>query len=379
MAARPPHIVSSLVSDQEDAALVTKAFRFMGQRFVPDSYIFQQLVYDEIGLYHGSGEPFTLEPSFAGPIRAFPRGLDLASVLGSSLANEILAAEGDTDYEGYPERVAALQKEFSALPETQWTQNLYWNWLHTLRPLLAEKGAGYPTFMRGAAWAAKALNTFLGSWTELRHDTVLYTKQSYVGMTMRAPMPIETERLPAGYVEPELEVWARLLSLVRQTREGLLERDLLNDEFDAKFVMMQDLLQALYTISVDELEAQTLSEEQEAVISAIGRQLEAITTFSERIEEEISSEADERMAIVVDVHTDVNTGQVLQEGVGDPYTIYVVVPVGEQTFVAAGGVFTHYEFKHPMADRLTDEAWQGMPKPPLAPWLQEVIPQAAGD
>ena len=33
--------------------------------------------------------------------------------------------------------------------------------------------------MLNQAWAHKELNTFLGSWTELKHDTILYTKQNY--------------------------------------------------------------------------------------------------------------------------------------------------------------------------------------------------------
>ena len=37
---------------------------------------------------------------------------------------------------------------------------------------------GYPSFMRNEAWTDKSLNTSLGSWAELRHDTILYAKQS---------------------------------------------------------------------------------------------------------------------------------------------------------------------------------------------------------
>jgi hypothetical protein len=59
MALRPPKIVSSYVTDREKPEEVTKGFRFMGQRFIPDSYIFQQLVYDKVKGYRGGGKPFT--------------------------------------------------------------------------------------------------------------------------------------------------------------------------------------------------------------------------------------------------------------------------------------------------------------------------------
>ena len=37
------------------------------------------------------------------------------------------------------------------------SQNLYWNWMHTLRPLTRQVPDGYPTFMLNQAWAHKEL------------------------------------------------------------------------------------------------------------------------------------------------------------------------------------------------------------------------------
>jgi hypothetical protein len=102
--------------------------------------------------------------------------------------------------------------------------------------------------------------------------------------------------------------------------------------------------------------------------------LEGITTFSAKVEEEITSEADERMAVVADVHTDVNTGQVLEEGVGDAFLIYVIAPVEGQLVATQGGVFSYYEFTQPMDDRLTDEAWQALePKRDLPIWTGSFV------
>jgi len=340
---RPPKIVSSYVTDQEKPSSTTKGFRFMGQRFVPDSYIFQQLVYDKIG-----------------------------AVLGSERALEILETEGDAAYEGYGEQMSNLRREFADLPGEQWAENLYWNWLHTLRPMLKPKGEGYPVFMRTSSWLDKGLNAFLGSWAELRHDTILYAKQSY---TLRATsMRPERPKL-RGYVEPEIEVWNRLLCLIRQMHEGLSSRHLLNDEFERRLSQMENLVESLRDIAEKELLNKPLSEEEAAIIERIGGTLEGITTFSEKVKGEITSQADERMAIVADVHTDVNSGQVLEEGVGDPFAIYVIVPHGGETVICVGGVFSHYEFKQPMDQRLTDEEWQKMGKPPLAPWISELVKQ----
>jgi hypothetical protein len=65
---------------------------------------------------------------------------------------------------------------------------------------------------------------------------------------------------------------------------------------------------------------------------------------------------------------------VLEEGVGDAFHIYVVVMVEGELVVADGGVFSYYEFKQPMSDRLTDEAWQEMsPKPDQPSWTGSFI------
>jgi hypothetical protein len=369
---RPPAIVGGFVTDTQDAEEMTMGFRFMGQRFIPDSYMFQQLVYDKVkGLYQGSGEPFTMSPSAIGPIRGFPRGLDVPAVLGSERALEILTVEGDTDYGGYDEQLTKLQDEFAALPESQWTENLYWNWLYTLRPLLDEKGEGYPYFMQSAAWVDKNLHAWLGSWTELRHDTILYAKQSY---TVFAETAMEMPEPARGYVEPQPEVYGRLAALTAQMQAGLGDRGLLNDEMAGKLAQMERLLLSLKTISEKELRGEDLTEEEYTLIRRIGDTLEDMTTFSEEVKGEITSEADERMALIADVHTDSNTRLVLEEGVGDALHIYVVVLVEGEQVVATGGVFSYYEFKQPMNDRLTDEAWQEMsPKPDQPAWTGSFI------
>jgi len=370
MTLRPPKIVSSYVTDREKPEEVTKGFRFMGQRFIPDSYIFQQLVYDKVGT---QDHP-----------RLFPKGLDVAAVLGSLRAYVILLHDYEEgQYANYMEQMAKLQTEFGQLPEEQWVENLYWSWLYALRPLLEIRGEGYPVFMQNQAWVDKDLNTFLGSWTELRHDTILYAKQSY---TMKATGIMPQPEAVKGYVEPQPEVYARLAALARQMRVGLEGRGLLDAEYSDKLERLESLLLSLKTMAEKELsppsfppkvggdEGGALSEEEYELIRNIGGILEGITTFSARVEEEITSEADERMAIVADVHTDVNTGQVLQEAVGDAFIIYVVAPVEGQLVVTQGGVFSYYEFTQPMDDRLTDEAWQKMePKPDLPVWTGSFV------
>ena len=115
----------------------TKGMRFMGQRFVPDSYMFQNLVSPAVGMYIGGSEtePFTMKFTMAGPARCFPRGLDVMAVLGSERAYEILKKEGDTEYQGkdtsYNKQLSNLRKQFDDFEVTDWNRNLYWAWLYT--------------------------------------------------------------------------------------------------------------------------------------------------------------------------------------------------------------------------------------------------------
>ena len=355
---RPPRIVGGYVTDKQEPTIVTQGFRFMGQRFIPDSYMFQQLVYDQVGTQ--------TDP------RLFPKGLDVCAVLDSQRAYDILLnVYGEGRYARYEQQMDNLRQEFAELPSQQWTENLYWNWLHALRPLLEVKDEGYPAFMQSQAWQDKDLHTFLGSWTELRHDTILYAKQSY---TIRATS-IMPEPAPAlGYVEPQPEVFARLAALTRQMRVGLDSRGLLSPEYRDKLERMESLLVSLKVMAEKELRNQALTDDEYNTIRNIGSILEGLVTFSPQVKDQVESEADERMAIVADVHTDTNTGQVLEEGVGDAFIIYVVAPVEGQQVVAQGGVFSYYEFTHPLSDRLTDEAWQAMsPKPDRPAWTEGFI------
>ncbi|HUL62170.1 MAG TPA: DUF3160 domain-containing protein, partial [Methanocella sp.] len=333
-ALRPPKIESTLVMEGEPSD-ITKGFRFMGQRFIPDSYMFQNLVSDKV------------------PDRGFPMGLDVMAVLGSARAYAILAGLGETKYDGYQEHFGALKAEFAGLKADTWAQNLYWNWLYCLLALLDPKGDGYPTFMRNDAWIDKDLNASMGSWTELRHDTILYAKQSYARLTA---MPMEKDA--RGYVEPDPELYGRLASLAQMTYDGLTARDLLNDEFGTKLEGLRTLLLKLKGIAEKELASTTLTDDDYRDIRNVGDTLESLTTFTPETAGSISSDADKQMAVIADVHTDSNSGQVLEEAVGDPAHVFVIVPIDGKLTLTQGAIFSYYEFKQPMSDRLTDEAWQ---------------------
>ena len=345
-----PQIMSGWVKDTDNATEETKGFRFMGQRFIPDSYMFQQLVYDKVGTQK--------KPRF------HPKGLDIMAVLGSEKALHYL--ESEMQYLNYGTQMDMLKKEVSQLGNQVWTQNLYWMWLYVLQPLLQEKSLQYPAFMQSDAWTDKSLCTALGSWTELRHDTILYAKQSYTFKLTAMPVPPSVTK---GYVEPNPYLYARLASLTRMMKEGLTSLKLLRPEYGRKLDILENLLVQLKTISEKELSGKDITSNEYHTISDIGSVLESLVTFRTAT----TSQADKNVAVVADVHTDVNTQTVLEEGVGSVFSVYVVVPLEGRPVVTEGGVFSYYEFLQPLDNRLTDEQWQTMEKPPLPAWTQSFI------
>jgi len=389
----------------------TKGFRLMGQRFTLDSWLFSEIVSPYSGKYTGEklplptdARPFTFSwddnymeyrknrpfswiktevdacpPPAEREVKGFPRGLDLMALLGSQKAESILQETGDMQYSDYEQKFLSLKEEIESLTPFDWHQTLYMNWLYVLKALLKDnefESSGYPLFMQTKAWLDKELNTALASWAQLRHDTILYVKQSYT-MAEKGGMfqpPI------VGYVEPMPEFYHRLLALTKMTRLGIerLMPTELSERLDISIGLerLAEILERLKDISIKEIENRALDEMEYRFIENFG-------SISENLIETIAGgKADPsifKTVLVADVHTDGNTKKVLEEGVGYLKTMIVAYqhPDGH-ILLGAGPVFSYYEFKQPMDERLTDEAWREIleSNPPLQPeWVNSFSTQ----
>jgi hypothetical protein len=346
----------------EDRDEATQGFRFMGQRFVIDAYIFQQLIFRNVGVI--------------GDARMLPKGLDIFAAMGSEEAYRILAEMDETHYLNYDKQMSKVQGEIAALEMDSWTQNLYWAWLYSFQPLVEVKGEEYPAFMRNLAWTRKDLHTALGSWTELKHDTILYAKQAYAELG-GGPFDLEVH----GYVEPNPEAYARLAALTRMTINGLEERQLLSGVDKDSLERLERILLLLKGIAEKELQGIALDEEEKNLITFYGGILEGLTLAAADQEEGEGGRTfleDEEAAVVADVATD-PLGTVLEEGVGRVFEIYAIVDIEGRLYMTKGGVFSYYEFPWPMSDRLTDQAWREMLDAGQAPdrpyWTASFIAQ----
>ena len=319
------------------------SFRFMGQRFSIDSAVFQDLIYDSV-LENSKGEK-----------RFLPSGLDIPSAFGSDSALKILEDSGQSDFSGYSENMEGIRSKLSELPKEFWERSLYNRWLYSIRPLTEERGKGYPLFMQSSEWDKKKLQSFLGSYAELKHDTILYSKQAIAEMGGDDPMPLDDR----GYVEPEPELWSRLYRLAESSGEGLSALSLLSEEDRKNLELLKGLIGQLRDISVKELKNQALSEEDYKLIRGYGGNIEhfwqEVNRGAAGGESLLAREFP--AAVIADIASSPD-GSCLEAGTGRCAEIYVLVPLDGKLRITRGSVYSYYEF--PSEERLTDSRWREM-------------------
>jgi hypothetical protein len=354
---RKPRIMSSyafgdqvLELSKEALQDKTRGFRLMGQRFTPDAFIFSTLT-------QGQEKP---DPQTGERLPSQPTALMVMALLGSKTAapllDEWVAKNAPDSKKVLKNRLDQLAGYFAKLSPEDWTQNIYWSWLHTLKALFQEPAdlKGYPMFMKNADWPRKNLQGALGSWTELKHDTLLYAKQAYAEMG-NGEEEQKVPPVPKGYVEPNIEFFDRLLPLIKLTRDGLAQRGLLDNEFLGR---NDDFLAAVgffRQIAIAELQNETVSAEDfEKLRLAPGR----LSGVLRALPGEEGTENYGRAALVVDVFTDMVKAEILYEGVGIPNYIYVAVKDQNGARLTKGLVYSYYEFTEPLGERLTDEKWR---------------------
>ena len=338
-----PQINSIPIEDGEEN--VIPGFRFMGQRFSIDAMVMQKLIYSNV------------QSNGAGEKRMLPDVLDVPAAFGSDVALNLLKENGVEAYPGYMENMEKLRTGINEADDSLWNASLYASWIHTLRPLLEKKSEGYPIFMQNEEWAKKNLECFAGSYTELKHDTVLYSKQ--VMAEMGGGM--EEEPDDRGYVEPEPVVYERFASLAEQTASGLKKYEMLSDADEENLNKLQQLALQLETIANKELQNETLTEEEYDLIRTYGGNIEHFWYDAMRANADSDMIFSEEYpaALVVDIATDPN-GSVLEAATGDPSQIIVAVQVDGKIKLASGSVYTFYQFEQPLNDRLTDTQWRVM-------------------
>lgn len=332
-----------------------KMFTLFGERLTIDSYVLNHVV-----------APYV-------PNRLLPNTLDVAATcLTSERALQLV--EGG----GYLDQLLTLREDINAW-DAQEKETVSWEWIESMaqltknEPDLNESGQkSIPTFMQSGPWMDEKLTTVLGSYTQLRHDTILYAKQSITSFICSTP---------EGYVEPYPEFYKSLGAICKAYKETIEAfNDLKNsNKIDYRlhsllygmelFINATEMLEG---IAYHELKGQPLTKAEKEFIQTtysengicggpfINGWLGRIISFIAGIHR-VDLFPNVRTSLIADIHTDFNTGNVLEIATGVMEHLIAIVPGWDDTeILVAGPVFSVYEFITPITYRMTDEDWRGI-------------------
>ena len=352
----------------DEPAKLSLAFNFFGQRFVVDSYVFSNVVYDRIPVK-----------------RMLPAPADALFVLGNNAALWLLGEElGWYDYQG---QLNILRFLVEAYPAQFWRSNLYNLWLELIRSLTSnEYDSKLPQAMQTSAWKLKTMQAQLASWAQLRHDTILYVKQSYTSGTPCA--------YPEGYVEPVPALYETLQGLASCSNEILVELEL-PDEMHLKvqtyFQGVAKIAGTLQQMAEKELAGEPFSKDEndfiESIVYAFGGGSDGPLSYEGWYADLHYGQTENMIgndATIADVHTDANdpdsgtpsSPQILHVGTGYANLMVFTTQTCEGPKAYVGPAFSYYEYSVPNSmERLNDDDWKKLLKsdsPPKTPaWTEE--------
>jgi hypothetical protein len=338
----PQPQINSAFENTSETLKAERSWRMMGQRFTLDAMVFQNLIFDKVGTQSNP--------------RKFPSGLDLMAVFGSDAALETQKAAGEDKYDNYLLQVKKLTQNVSEMQQSDWLGTFYSGWLYSFISQVKPKGDAYPPVMQTAAWLNREVNSALGSWAELKHDTVLYTKMAE-GKGGGGPPSSPT---PPGYVEANPNVFYRLGFVSQALGEGLMAREYFGGDSTDGSLPLSELISGMNVlavqyiklgdIAVKELRGEELTEEDQNIINSSLGEIEARSLS-------MGHQMDQPPVPVVAAVSGYEN-DVMEAGVGRIDRIYVVVTINKKIQIAQGGIFTYYEFTQPRSNRLTDEEWR---------------------
>ena len=362
--------VLSEYPDPQVAGFMGKSFRFMPQRAVMDSVLMQNVV--DIARDDKPSD------------RPIYSGLDLMTAFGNEKAFEIQKEDPyNSHWDKYQERTDENISTVKKMEDLDWQKNMYRGWLWMLKSYDQKFGEGYPMFMRNDAWERKDLVSALGSFAELKHDTVLYGKAVMAEMGGGGDVEI-----PKSYVEPNVELYEKLNWLLEFTKVNLKDRQMLSEKYEEKINKFQAMVVKFRDFSIKELQNEPLTGEEISYLLYIGGEMESLMVdFVESSDEnqisnwyEIENATDRRMPVVVDLMRVVENSvglpkdEIFSIGTGKPMEIFVIYPHEGKLYMGRGATFSYYEFLN--KERLTDEDWQKMvydEKTDFPTWYKDLV------
>lgn len=360
------------------------SFLLLGQRFALDSFVLSELVYDRLMV---DDEPI---------YRALPSPLDVMAALGNPRAETHLESElAGYQYGPYLDN---LQQTITDLPADYWRAPVYNQWLGLFRTLNAPStDDNFPLAMRTSAWADKMLQTQLGSWTQLRHDNILYVKQSFTQEQVSC-------EYPAGYVEPYPAFYAAMALLAEDVGQVLASMPLPangnNSETRSQIIIylnnLADVSSQLEILAEKELRLEEFTPDEEIFIkSMIKREVHSRHAGCTMVTEvlwdgwyaSLFYNRDDDPALIADVHTNPTRDpksalyppRVLHAATGPASAQFLTVDTDEGTTLYVGPAYSYFEVvtvgdESTPPERYNDDEWRAIladgPYPSAPNWTE---------
>ncbi len=338
---------------QPDSIIPASSFLLFGQRFIIDSYVFSNVVWDRTRA-----------------CRLLPSSLDAVFALGNDAAAQLL--QDEITKWNYGGNLAALRYLIDSYDSNFWQKSFYNLWLNSIRALNPPLDrSGLPGFMKTAGFWQEKLNTQLASWAELRHDNLLYAKQSYTGGTVCS--------FPYTYIEPFPQFYQNLKVLAERAQSEFANLNISKPYFmnivNSYFDNLGKTADTLLSISQKELNGIPLSQQESDFLKRVAYNttggsgsLPYDGWYARLFYLDYQSSSEGFLTndmTVADVHTvptdclGTPLGWVKHVGTGPVNLGVFVAPLPNNQMTAfIGPVLSYYEYTSTNFLRLTDEEWK---------------------
>jgi hypothetical protein len=361
-----------LRNDTGGAIPLSSVFLLLGRRYVPDSHVFSNVVHGRV------------------PYRMMPNPLDAAfGALANNHAARLL--EPELEAHAYAPELGRARALIDAHGADFWSKNLYNLWLGSLRALspapdLSDPASlGLPSLMGTERWGRRILNAQLASWAELRHDTLLYAKQSYTD----APAC----EFPDAYVDPYPEFYAALVRFA-ELGETLavgnsdLAEHYLGQEITAYFKELRETASMLKSMAEHQRTGAPFTTEQMAFVNQTVTESEGCfhdpNGWYPRLGfRGVGTASDTAFdPTIADVHTQPTdeggapVGRVLHVGTGHARLMIVTADNCEGPQAYVGLASSYFERVTENFERLNDEQWSAeitLTTPEDVPWMRDIV------
>lgn len=355
--------VMEIASD--DAKDMTAGFVFFGEKFTLDSYIFDLMTAgsaEEEFAYMPNKQTALIVPDI------LENNSDAAEMVNLWMTARIAKWDvlEEKDFTQYSSYNKAKQEAIEMLKKEIWNsttmETVYHKWIDMIGYLINEAEENAPYFKLDPVYRLKNLVTYMGSYTELKHDTLLYVKQAYAEMWWggEGDCSIEVDPVllpvPKWYIEADIDVINKLIELNNETKSDFSELD---DYILNNFVEFDKFLNKMKEILEQQMKNEVISDEDFEWMRTAFDKLSQITfPVGDAV-----TQKEMRAALIADIFTS-EWGNPLYEAVGRPALMLVMIDDANGKRIARGPVFTHYEFydSDEVVDangsRLNDLQWQ---------------------